>query len=102
MGPCPNLLGYGALVGLVGAALGTTLGWNIVTHSNQIEAWLNKHYQFKLWDPEVYPIDKIPDVVDATQALIIAAIAILTAVLGAAVPARRAAKLVVVEALRVE
>jgi len=95
-------LGYGALVGLVGAALGTTLGWNIVTHSNQIEAWLNKHFQFKLWDPEVYAIVKIPDVVDTTQALIIAAIAILTAILGAAVPARRAAKLVVVEALRVE
>ena len=95
-------LGYGALVGVTGALMGTAIGWAIVVRSNDIEGWLNQHFGFRLWDPEIYAIDKIPDTVDVTQAAVIAAVAIMAAVLGAAVPARRAGQLVAVEALRVE
>jgi len=95
-------LGYGALVGLTGALMGTAIGWTIVVRSNDIEGWLNRHFGFRLWDPEIYAIDKIPDTVDVTQAAVIIAIAIMAAVFGAAVPAYRAGQLVVVEALRVE
>ncbi|MCK4629591.1 MAG: FtsX-like permease family protein [Sedimentisphaerales bacterium] len=95
-------LGYGALVGIVGALMGTAIGWTIVVRSNDIEGWLNRHFGFRLWDPEIYAIDKIPDTVDVTQAAVIVAIAIMAAVFGAAVPAHRAGQLVVVEALRVE
>lgn len=95
-------LGYGALVGVTGALMGTAIGWVIVVRSNDIEGWLNRHFGFRLWDPEIYAIDKIPDTVDVTQAAVIVAIAIMAAVFGAAVPAYRAGQLVVVEALRVE
>jgi lipoprotein-releasing system permease protein len=95
-------LGYGALVGVTGALMGTAIGWAIVVRSNDIEGWLNRHFGFRLWDPEIYAIDKIPDTVDVTQAAVIAAVAIMAAVFGAAVPAHRAGQLVVVEALRVE
>jgi len=82
--------------------MGTAIGWTIVVRSNDIEGWLNRHFGFRLWDPEIYAIDKIPDTVDVTQAAVIVAIAIMAAVFGAAVPAYRAGQLVVVEALRVE
>ena len=95
-------LGYGALVGLVGAVIGTILGILIVTHSNEIEGLLNAWFGFRLWDPEVYAISRIPDAVDYGQAAVIGLVAILACILGASLPARRAAKLEVVETLRVD
>ena len=95
-------LGYGVVVGLVGAVLGTALGWAIVANSNAIEDKLNDWFGFRLWPPDVYMIERIPDVVEAHQAMVIALVAVLASVAGAAVPAWRAARLQVVEALRVE
>ncbi|MBN2211717.1 MAG: FtsX-like permease family protein [Sedimentisphaerales bacterium] len=95
-------LGYGVLVGFIGAVLGGTAGWLIVTNSNAIEAWLTLHFNFRLWDPDVYAIDRIPSTVPPVEAGIILIAAVLAAVLGAAWPARRAARLNVVDALRVE
>lgn len=95
-------LGYGALVGLVGAVIGTILGILIVTHSNEIEGLLNAWFGFRLWDPDVYAISRIPDAVDYGQAAVIGLVAILACILGASLPARRAAKLEVVETLRVD
>lgn len=96
-------LGYGILVGTVGAALGTTLGIAIVRHTNEIERWLDRVLGgFRIWNPDVYAIERIPDTVDYTQAAVIAASAILASLIGAALPSRRAAKLQVIEALRVE
>jgi len=95
-------IGYGMLIGMLGALLGTGLGVAIVRNSNQIEDQLNKWFGFQLWDPEVYAISRIPDVVDIGQAAVIALVAIFASVAGAALPGRRAAKLEVIEALRVE
>jgi len=95
-------LGYGLLVGLAGALMGIILGSSIVLHSNDIDAWLNKHFGFQLWPPDIYAIDKIPDVVDYRQAFVIALVAILASVAGAFLPARRAARLGIVETLQVD
>ncbi len=95
-------LGYGVLVGLIGAALGGAAGWLIVSHSNAIESWLTQQFNFQLWNPDVYAISRIPDQVPPMEAGIILATAVLAAVSGAAWPAWRAARLNVVEALRVE
>ena len=112
-------LGYGLLVGIIGAIIGTALGCAIVCNSNEIETgindfliWCNGLFEnwnwdyrfssFHLWDPDVYAIDRIPDVVNFPEAAIIALVAVLASVIGAALPARRAAKLEVVETLRVE
>jgi len=95
-------LGYGLLVGVVGSALGLAAGWAIVTCSNEIEGQLNNWFGFRLWDPEVYAIERIPDIVYPNQAMWIVTLAVVASVIGAAAPARRAMKLEVVEALRVE
>ena len=101
-------LGYGLLVGIIGAVLGAALGCVIVWNSNEIESGINAIYTrlgwggFHLWDPEVYAIERIPDVVNFPEAAIIALVAVLASITGAILPARRAAKLEVVETLRVE
>ncbi len=95
-------LGFGALVGAIGAILGTALGSLIVVNSNRIEDFLFQQFEFRLWPADMYAIDKIPDVVHLSEAATIAAVAILVSIIGAAIPALRAARLNVVEALRVE
>jgi lipoprotein-releasing system permease protein len=91
-------LGYGALVGLLGAIVGSVLGCLIVWNSNEIERALG----WEIFDPDMYTIDRIPDVVDYSQMVMIGLVAIVASVAGAALPAWRAGKLEVVEALRVE
>ena len=91
-------LGYGALVGLVGSIVGSILGCFIVWNSNEIEQALG----WEIFDPDMYTIDRIPDVVDTGQAIMIGLVAIIASVAGSALPAWRAGKLEVVEALRVE
>ena len=95
-------LGYGALVGIIGAVLGSALGCGIVLNSNEIEGWLNDNFGFRVFDPDLFPSSNLPNIVEYDQAALIAVAAVLTCLAGAALPARRAAKLVVVEALRVE
>ena len=95
-------LGYGALVGIIGAVLGSTLGCGIVLNSNEIEGWLSDNFGFRVFDPDLFPSSNLPNVVEYDQAALIALAAVLTCLAGAALPAYRAAKLVVVEALRVE
>jgi len=94
--------GYGILIGIIGAVLGTTLGGLIVRNSNQIQDWLYAKFGFQLWSPDVYAIDRIPDVVDYREALLIALVAVAASLAGAVLPARRAARLNVIDALRVE
>ena len=91
-------LGYALLIGLLGGFLGAGLGITIVHNSNEIAAALG----ISIWDPRLYAIDRIPDVVDYTQAAIIVLAGVVSCVAGAILPARRAAKLVVIDALRVE
>ena len=91
-------LGYALAIGLLGGLLGAGLGIAIVHYSNEIAAVL----RINIWDPRLYAIDRIPDVVDYTQAAVIVLAALVSCVAGAILPARRAAKLVVIDALRVE
>jgi lipoprotein-releasing system permease protein len=95
-------LGFGMLVGVIGAGIGTALGCAIVLNSNEIENVLYRLFGFRLWPPEVYAISRIPDAVDFSEAALIVVIAVLASVAGAAIPAWRAARLTVVDALRVE
>jgi lipoprotein-releasing system permease protein len=95
-------LGYGAAIGTVGGVAGVLAGWGIMTWINEIHEGVSKLIGKPIWDPEVYAFDKIPDTVDPKTAAVVLAVAIASAVIGAVVPAIRAARLNPVEALRFE
>lgn len=91
-------LGFGLVIGLTGAILGGVVGALVVRNSNEIASMFN----ISIWDPDLYAIAAIPSTVYLGQTVWIGLFAAAAAVLGAAIPARRAGKLEVVEALRVE
>ena len=101
-------LGYGLAIGIVGSLCGMVLGYLIVTYINEIHAWIGTVTEkmfgepFYMWNPEVYAFDKIPNTMNPHEVFWIVLIAIASSVLGALVPAIRAARMNPVEALRWE
>ena len=154
LGVLAIFLRYGLVVGAVGSAVGTLLGWAVVRNINDIHmalgndapAWLwvtcfllaalalglavraaagsrvlgallwsigalgmagggvglMLHRGFLIWDPAVYYFATIPAEMDWTNAAITCAGAVVFSVLGAAIPAARAADIDPVRALRYE
>jgi lipoprotein-releasing system permease protein len=95
-------LGYGFLLGLVGVALGTTLGILFTVHINEIEAFLTKLTGMEVFDRNVYYFDKIPTDIQPLSLVLVNVGAIGIAVLFSVLPALRAALLNPVRALRYE
>jgi lipoprotein-releasing system permease protein len=97
-------LGYGLAIGIVGGFLGLGVGWLIIHYINELHEWLGKISNGKIvmWDPSVYLFDLIPNTMDTKEATIIVIVAIISSVLGALVPAVRAARMHPIEALRWE
>jgi lipoprotein-releasing system permease protein len=95
-------LRFGLFIGVVGAVLGligaTAIVWNI----NPIHEWLGEVLGLSLWDPKVYYFTKIPSEVDPIHAAIVGAGALVFSLLGALLPAIRAARMDPVKALRFE
>jgi len=95
-------LAYGLSLGLVGAGAGTALGIAFAAHINEIKnlvEWLRGEPVF---DPSIYFFFKIPTIIEPLTVACIASGAIAIAVLASVLPARRAAKLHPVRALRFE
>jgi lipoprotein-releasing system permease protein len=95
-------LGYGLLLGLVGAGLGSILGLAITFKINEIEGWLSSVCGLALFPRDVYYFDKIPTNVQPLNVLILNAGAVGIAVFFSILPALRAAMLHPVKALRYE
>ncbi|MBC7782941.1 MAG: ABC transporter permease [Burkholderiales bacterium] len=95
-------IGYGLAIGIVGASAGFVTGWIFLHYINEIHQGIARASGFYMWDPEIYAFDRIPNEMDPTTAIVVVVVAILSAVLGAVVPAIRAARLNPVEALRFE
>ncbi|MCZ6699442.1 MAG: FtsX-like permease family protein, partial [Planctomycetota bacterium] len=94
---------YGAAIGLVGCVLGSILGTTFVEHINEIQDWLARlNPNWRVWSPEHYSFDKIPDVVKWSDITWISLLAIAASIAGAAFPAVRAGKTWPVESLRYE
>ena len=94
---------YGAAVGIVGGALGSLVGTVFVWYINDVQevlAWISP--QARIWSPEVYSFDRIPNHVNGSDVAVVYIVAILASMLGSVVAAIRAARVWPVEALRYE
>lgn len=92
-------LGRGVLVGgtaLLAVAAVMLLLWDGLADR------LNANIAFVMWNPELYFFDRIPDRVDFYEAMWIVLGAVISSVIGAIIPAMRAALIDPVEALRYE
>jgi lipoprotein-releasing system permease protein len=102
LGVAQIFLGYGLAIGLLGGGLGLLLAYLVVHNINALHAWLGRTMGIVIWDPRTYIFDTIPNTMDPHAVAWIVAIAILSALAGALVPALRASRMNPVEALRWE
>lgn len=96
-------IAYAGAVGICGSILGIIIGCAFVWNINDIQDFLaSLHPQLRVWSPDVYSFDKIPEVVKRADAIWVACIAILASMLGSIIPAYIAGKVWPVNALRYE
>jgi lipoprotein-releasing system permease protein len=93
---------YGAGIGLVGSTLGGILAFAIVHNINPIHEWLGERLGIYVWDPSIYYFTTIPNEMNTTQAVIVLVGGVVASVVGAIIPAWRAAAMDPVRALRFE
>ncbi len=83
---------FAFLIGLLSSIIGLFAGWIFLANINNLERWLYKNYGFELWDRSVYAIGDIPNRVNLSMLLVIAAAAIIACLLGAFFPSWQAAR----------
>ena len=95
-------LGYGLALGVVGSGVGVGLGLLFVSYINEIESGITWLLGRKVFDETIYYFPEIPTAVSLFTVSWVAFGAVLIAELASILPARRAARLHPVEALRYE
>lgn len=95
-------LSYGLGLGIVGSSAGVFIGLLFVRYINEIEDALSWITGRKVFDEKIYYFFEIPTYVNPWMVFWVAAGAISIAVLASIMPARRAARLHPVRALRYE
>jgi len=96
-------IGYAGAVGLVGSILGMIIGAIFVWNINDIQDFLaSLNPQLRVWSPDVYSFDKIPEVVKRADAIWVASVAVVSSMVGSLIPAFLAGRVWPVKALRYE
>ncbi|MEX0713839.1 MAG: ABC transporter permease [Pirellulales bacterium] len=95
-------LAYGLSLGMVGSGAGMVLGLLFVVYINEIADLLGMITGHQVFDPSIYYFYKIPTIIEPFTVGWIVCGALAIAVLASVLPARRAARLHPVEALRYE
>ncbi len=95
-------LGYGLLLGAIGAMLGTVLGVQFTWNINEIEQVLGRLTGMEIFPRKIYYFDEIPTSIQPIGIALIVLGAIAIAVVSSVIPALRAAMLHPVRALRYE
>ncbi|HEY8966501.1 MAG TPA: ABC transporter permease [Candidatus Methylacidiphilales bacterium] len=93
---------HGLVVGVIGAVLGVGLAALALHYRNPFRDFLGQRLGIDLFPPEVYNFSSIPAEVSLGQVGAIAGAAVVVCMLAALIPARSAARLDPVEALRHE
>ena len=83
---------FAFFIGFLSSIIGLLTGWLFLANINNLEHWLYKKYGFELWDRSIYAIGDIPNRVNLTILLVIAAAAILACLIGAFFPSWQAAR----------
>jgi lipoprotein-releasing system permease protein len=92
----------GALVGLIGTALGVLLGCLFAIYFDQILAFVNGASGGGVWDPAIRGIYRLPAKLELGDVVSAVALSLSLSFLITLLPARRAARMNPVEALRYE
>ncbi|MGD9721405.1 MAG: ABC transporter permease [Pirellulales bacterium] len=95
-------LAYGLSLGIVGSGAGMVIGLLFVAYINEIADGLAWFTGQEIFDPTIYYFQEIPTIVEPFTVTWIVLGAMLIAVMASILPARRAARLHPVEALRYE
>lgn len=95
-------LRYGLAIGLVGATLGVGLAYLVVRNINPIHEWMGRALDLQIWDPKIYYFLQIPNQVETSRAILVLLVFVFSSMIGALVPAARAARLDPVASLRFE
>jgi lipoprotein-releasing system permease protein len=95
-------LRYGLAIGIVGSTLGGVVGYLIITNINPIHDWLGSALGLTIWDPRIYYFTEIPSTMQWDKTAIVLIGGVLASIVGALVPAIKAANMDPVRALRFE
>ena len=94
---------YAGAVGVFGAVLGLILGSSFVWNINAIQDYLASwNPSLRVWSPDVYSFDRIPEIVKSADAFWVGSVAIVSSMIGSLIPAIIAGRVWPVQALRYE